>query len=79
MLQVGGGNTCVSCPPEFAIIDRNKVQADFTTSVPDVDEFDTNIHGPWMKRWDIVHHNKHTASLKDGGSSWHSHKPGDKA
>jgi len=37
------------------------------------------FYGPWMKRWDIVHHNRHTESLKTEGSSWHSHKPGQKA
>ncbi|CAH1232779.1 Hypp506 [Branchiostoma lanceolatum] len=27
------------------------------------DEFDTTIQGPWMLRWEIVNHNKHTRSL----------------
>ncbi len=26
-----------------------------------VDEFDTRISGPWMTRWPIKHHNRHTA------------------
>ena len=40
-----------------------------------LEDFDTTIHGPWMKRWDIVHHNRHTESMKQNdGSSWHSHK-----
>eukprot|EP00095_Tigriopus_kingsejongensis_P003043 maker-scaffold971_size75022-snap-gene-0.7 protein:Tk03043 transcript:maker-scaffold971_size75022-snap-gene-0.7-mRNA-1 annotation:"phytanoyl- dioxygenase domain-containing protein 1 homolog" len=26
----------------------------------EVDEFDTRISGPWMKRWPIKHHNQHT-------------------
>jgi hypothetical protein len=26
--------------------------------------FDTTISGPWMKRWPITHHNKHTRSMK---------------
>ncbi len=26
-----------------------------------VDEFDTRISGPWMKKWPIKHHNRHTA------------------
>ena len=59
---------------EFATIDRNKLQEEITSSP--TEEFSTNIYGPWMTRWDIVHHNKHTKSLKEG-SSWHS--PGDKA
>ena len=28
------------------------------------DEFDTTIHGPWMKRWEIVNHNRHVLSLE---------------
>ena len=39
------------------------------------DEFDATIHGPWMKKWEIVHMNQHTAELeasKDTGSSWNS-------
>lgn len=28
------------------------------------DSFDTTVHGPWMKRWEIVHHNAHTASME---------------
>ena len=64
---------------DFAILDRHKLQAERTFGDVDTDEFDTNIHGPWMTRWGIVHHNKHTKSMSDGGSSWHSHKPGHKA
>ena len=63
---------------DFAVLDRDKLQTAHTVSadqLPD-DEFDTNIHGPWMTRWDIVHHNKHTKTLADGSSS---HKLGDKA
>lgn len=64
---------------EFAVIDRNKLQAKHASSrAAYEDEFDTNIHGPWMNRWEIVHHNKHTDTLTEG-SSWHSHVPGDKA
>jgi len=40
-------------------------------------EFDTRIVGPWMDRWDLVHHNKHTAKhaeakAKGESTSWHS-------
>lgn len=66
---------------EFASLSRDKVQTEHTldpSKLPD-DEFDTNIHGPWMRRWEIVHHNKHTASLTDEGSSWDSDRPGHKA
>ena len=34
------------------------------------DELDTTIAGPWMKRWDLVHHNRHTANLGDGLHGW---------
>ena len=57
----------------FATIDRNKLQAE-EVSYTESEEFDTTIHGPWMKRWEITHHNKHTAAFNEGGSSWHSHK-----
>lgn len=42
------------------------------------DAFDTRIAGPWMKRWTIKHHNKHTTfaeeELKEDGKiiGWHS-------
>ena len=28
---------------------------------------DTTIAGPWMHRWDTVHHNRHTAMLDPEG------------
>eukprot|EP00794_Sanderia_malayensis_P012089 gene12089-13335_t len=28
------------------------------------DEFDTTVAGPWMTRWEIVHHNKHTKTFQ---------------
>ncbi|XP_038072101.1 uncharacterized protein LOC119740762 [Patiria miniata] len=42
------------------------------------EELDTTIMGPWMKRWELVHHNRHTAKFeKDGdkqitASTWHA-------
>ena len=30
----------------------------------DQDEFDTTVTGPWIGRWDIVNHNKHTEAFK---------------
>ena len=27
--------------------------------------FDTTIAGPWMRNWDLIHHNRHTAALED--------------
>ena len=39
------------------------------------DPFETAIAGPWMSRWAIVHHNRHTAlhaaAAATGGSTWH--------
>eukprot|EP00058_Branchiostoma_floridae_P003702 XP_002589190.1 hypothetical protein BRAFLDRAFT_74653 [Branchiostoma floridae] len=29
----------------------------------EVDEFDTTVHGPWLTRWPIVRHNRHTRAL----------------
>ena len=68
-------------------MNRDSVQDELTLSERTVDaskplddEFDTNIHGPWMNRWEITHHNRHTQSLPDSGTSWDSlAKPGDKA
>ena len=45
---------------EFTAKDRNQLQAEEVGIVHD--EFDTCLHGPWMKRWKIVNHNKHTRS-----------------
>lgn len=41
--------------------------------VPDSD-FDTTIAGPWMHRWELVHHNRHTAVLgkDDEMVGWHA-------
>ncbi|XP_072048101.1 uncharacterized protein [Amphiura filiformis] len=33
-------------------------------------EFNTTISGPWMSRWELVHHNRHTAELKKSAESW---------
>ena len=39
------------------------------------DEFDSAIAGPWMGRWRMVNHNKHTERYAldrvNGGSTWH--------
>ena len=37
------------------------------------EEFDTTIPGPWMKKWELVHHNRHTRALeKQNGETWHN-------
>ena len=33
--------------------------------------FDTTIQGPWMKKWEMVHMNRHTDTLSDDNLSWH--------
>lgn len=55
----------------FATTDRTKLQEEAVGY--EKEAFDTTIHGPWMKRWKIKHHNKHTDALTTDGSSWHSH------
>ena len=55
-------------PLEFAAIDRNKVQAEEVGYAESEEDFDTTIHGPWMRRWEITHHNRHTAALMGSGS-----------
>lgn len=36
-------------------------------------DFDTTIQGPWMKKWDLVNHNTHTAKMEDDvKSTWHA-------
>ena len=58
----------------FAALDRTMLQNQAMGH--DADEFDTTIHGPWMKIWEITHHNKHTASMENSkGTPWHSHNP----
>ncbi|XP_062615047.1 uncharacterized protein LOC134276778 [Saccostrea cucullata] len=35
-------------------------------------EFDTTMPGPWMKKWELVHHNEHTDKLKEIKElTWH--------
>ena len=46
---------------EFASADRNKIQK--KSLGIDEDSFDTTVHGPWMKRWPITNHNRHTKAL----------------
>ncbi|KAK7104220.1 phytanoyl-CoA dioxygenase domain-containing protein 1-like [Littorina saxatilis] len=40
---------------------------------PEADDpkFDTTIQGPWMRRWEMVHMNRHTDVLSDDKLSWH--------
>ena len=58
----------------FMSVDRTTVQA-ADVGHTDADEFDTTLHGPWMKRWEIVHHNRHTASMLASTGQEDSYKP----
>lgn len=58
----------------FMSVDRTTVQA-ADVGHTDEDEFDTTLHGPWMKRWEIVHHNRHTASMLKSTGPEDTYKP----
>ena len=47
---------------DFATADRNQLQKESLGI--EGDEFDTTVHGPWMTRWEITHHNRHTEALR---------------
>ena len=47
----------------FATADRTVLQKEIV-GIDDDDEFDTTIHGQWMSRWEITHHNRHTEALR---------------
>ncbi|KAK3715067.1 hypothetical protein QZH41_012139, partial [Actinostola sp. cb2023] len=46
----------------FVNTDRHSLEAGDTNESQnrDEDEFDPTIIGPWMGKWEIIHHNKHT-------------------
>ena len=43
------------------------------------EEFDTTIHGPWMKYWEITHPNRHTNAMiqNEGRLTWYTKKTKD--
>ena len=47
----------------FANLDRTVLQ-EKEVGQANEDEFDATIYGPWMRRWKIVNHNRHTDALK---------------
>ncbi|KAK7103955.1 phytanoyl-CoA dioxygenase domain-containing protein 1 homolog [Littorina saxatilis] len=49
---------------------KKRVEKDFPQEEGE-DKFDTTIQGPWMKKWEMVHMNRHTAMLSDDVTSWH--------
>eukprot|EP00058_Branchiostoma_floridae_P020986 XP_002606476.1 hypothetical protein BRAFLDRAFT_93267 [Branchiostoma floridae] len=49
---------------KFESVDRTgNQQRQMNNEAGAEDEFDTTIQGPWMLRWEIVNHNKHTRSI----------------
>jgi hypothetical protein len=50
--------------------------ADAAVEAPKNDDFDTTVAGPWMDRWEMTHHNRHTAAhmaavrAGKGSESW---------
>ncbi|XP_072022978.1 phytanoyl-CoA dioxygenase domain-containing protein 1 homolog [Amphiura filiformis] len=61
---------------DFEKVDRTKAQEQVAHSsqVEAVDDFDTTLTGPWMHRWDVVNHNKHTANIKPSDATTFTHK-----
>ncbi|KAI8502573.1 hypothetical protein Bbelb_192750 [Branchiostoma belcheri] len=50
---------------KFFNADRgSELESSTGLSGKDVDEFDTTVHGPWLTRWPIVRHNRHTRALQ---------------
>jgi len=54
---------------EWAKIDRNSAQVRAVGE--EHSDMQPSIAGPWMKRWDIVHHNQHTQLLDQEGLAFH--------
>jgi len=49
-----------------------KLNVDTPEALQTEDDFETTIQGPWMKKWEMVHKNRHTAKLTDEpGATWH--------
>ncbi|XP_005105567.1 uncharacterized protein LOC101849867 isoform X4 [Aplysia californica] len=56
----------------FNSVDRHTKADEELKGKEDEDEFDTTIVGPWMKKWEMTHTNRHTARLTDETlASWH--------
>lgn len=56
---------------QFDAVSRHEKQFESMNTVEE--EFDTTIPGPWMKKWELVHHNRHTRALeKQNGETWHN-------
>ncbi|OWF37081.1 uncharacterized protein LOC110440563 [Mizuhopecten yessoensis] len=52
---------------KFEGVDRFKITADAVKDTPQETkeaDFDTSIQGPWMKKWEIVHVNRHVQKMQ---------------
>ncbi|KAK7488659.1 hypothetical protein BaRGS_00020112 [Batillaria attramentaria] len=59
---------------DFEQVERHiaaKKQVGKKELLEDAGQFDTTIQGPWMKKWEMVHQNRHTATLSDEKLTWH--------
>lgn len=57
----------------FDAVNRHDKQTAAMTGKDEIDEFDTTIQGPWMKKWEIVHVNRHVErhrEMEDNPESW---------
>lgn len=77
-MRKGGDPTYQIDWASWAMIDRNSAQAQAvgdkrkaSPSDEQGEDLEPVIAGPWMHRWDIVHHNQHTALLEKEGTEWH--------
>ncbi|RUS88917.1 hypothetical protein EGW08_003356 [Elysia chlorotica] len=56
----------------FNKVERHNVANTIRKDKDQVDRFDTVIVGPWMKKWEMTHTNRHTERLTDNVEvSWH--------
>lgn len=55
----------------FDAVNRHDKQCECMQTVEE--DFDTSIPGPWMKNWELVHHNRHTKAMEKmgDGTAWH--------
>lgn len=52
---------------KFFSVDRKEIwQKKYFAQKDEMDPFDTTITGPWIGRWEVVNHNKHTDAFKPG-------------
>lgn len=54
---------------DWALFDRSQAQNE-AMGMTGGKEIDTAIAGPWMKRWPLVHENRHTATVDPDAHGW---------